>query len=211
LVYAEGTPPSTFDPAAIAAYAAGLASTNFTLRAEQDAGNLFWRLYGTGTDLVPFPVPIQVLELQITQASDLDVNVRRDDNGVTDVVAGLGLIDFIGDTLTVDLDSLSVLNGQFAGTAIDIDFAGGKDIDLGAIVGIVIPSPLDILNDQVVLAGTGAGGTLQHNLLVHSSSDIADNTDFPGDAATTAVVTVNGDLTVKSDSKIAFGAGSALT
>ena len=79
-----------------------------------------------------------------------------------DLVAGLGLIDFVGDRLTIDMDSLSVLNGQFAGTTIDIDFAGGKDVDLGAIIGIVIPSPLAILNDQVLLAGTGASGTLQH-------------------------------------------------
>ena len=74
LVYGEGTPPNTFDPAAIAAYAAGLVSTDFTLRAELDSGNFFWRLYGTGTDLLPIPA-VQVLEYQITQATDLDVDI----------------------------------------------------------------------------------------------------------------------------------------
>jgi hypothetical protein len=32
LVYAEGTPPNTFDPTAIAGYAAGLISTNLRAR-----------------------------------------------------------------------------------------------------------------------------------------------------------------------------------
>ena len=62
LIYSEGTPPNTFDPDAIASYAAGLISTNFTLRAEQDGGNFFWRLYGTGTDVLPIPAT-QVLRV----------------------------------------------------------------------------------------------------------------------------------------------------
>ena len=35
---------------------AGLASTNFLLRAEKDGGQFFWRLYATGVDLLP-PFP----------------------------------------------------------------------------------------------------------------------------------------------------------
>lgn len=210
LIYSEGTPPNTFDPDAIAAYAAGLVSTNFTLRAEQDGGNLFWRLYGTGTDVLTIPAT-QVLQYPITQASDLDVNVTRDNNGAEDIVLGLGLKDFVGDRLTIDMDSLSVLNGQFAGTTIDIDFAGGKDVDLGAIVGVVLPSPSTILDDQMVLAGTVAGGAIQHDVLIHSSSDIADIANAPNPPATAAVATVSGDLTVKSDSRIVLGAGLSLT
>lgn len=210
LVYSEGTPPGSFDPDDIAAYVAGLLSTNFTLRAESDNGDFFWRLYATGTDLVPFSETL-TLSYQITQAGDLDVNITRDDHGLNDVVLGLGLIDFIGDRLTVEMDSLTVLNGQFSGTPIDIKFAGGKDIDLGEIIGVEIPSPLDILNDQVVLVGTGAGGTIERDVTVQSSSDIADRSDNPDAAATSAVVTLDGDLTIKSDSKIVFGTGSALS
>ena len=200
LVYAElDNQPADFTD--IPAYVAGLLSTNFTLRAEQDAGNFYWRLYGNGTDVLPIPAT-EVLEYQITQASDLDVNITRDDLGLSN--GSISLIDFVGDRLTIDLDSLSVLNGLFGGTAIDIDFAGGKDIDLGNILGIVIPSPLDILNDQVILAGNGSGGAVQHALTVHSSSDIADD-------AAGAVVTVNGDVTMTSDSKIVFDSGASIT
>jgi hypothetical protein len=155
---------------------------------------------------------MQVLEYQITQPSDLDVNVTRDDNGANDIVLGLGLIDFVGDRLTIDMDSLAVLNGQFAGTAIDIDFAGGKDIDLGAIIGVVIPSPLDILNDQVSWPAPRQRHAAARPTL-HSSSDIVDDdvdaTNDPFDAAS-AIVTVNGDLTIRSDSTVSFDAGTTL-
>src|SRR5262249_29780122 len=172
LTYADlaATPPLTV--AGITGYVASVVSTNYTLKAESDSGALFWRLYGTGPDLVSTP-PTQVLEHQITTAGDLDVTVTRDDLGATDIVAGLSLIDFVGDKLTVDADSLSVLNSQFASTTIDIKFVGGKDIDIGNILGIgTLPVPL--ANDQLLV--TGNGGTFNnHPLKITSSSDIAND------------------------------------
>ena len=147
LVYADlaTTPPLTV--AGITGYLASVVSTNYTLRTENDAGTLFWRLYGAGTDLVTIP-PTLVLEVQITSGADLDVTVRRDDLGATDIIAGLSLIDFVGDRLTVDLDSLSVLDTQFGGTTVDIKFVGGKDIDIGTMVGIG-PLPVPLASIQV--------------------------------------------------------------
>lgn len=142
LTYADLAAAPSLTQAGITAYLASVASTNYTLQAESDGGTLYWRLYGTGTDLVPIP-PALVVEHVIDDAGDLDVNITRDDLGATDIVAGLSLIDFVGDKLTVDLDSLSVLDGQFGGTPIAIDFAGGKDIDIGGILGIgTLPVPL---------------------------------------------------------------------
>lgn len=161
LTYADlaATPPLT--QAGITGYLASVVSTNYTLRAENDGGTLFWRLYGTGTDLVPIP-PTQVLQAQIVDSTDLDVNVKRNDLGATDIVAGLSLIDFVGDKLTLDLDSLAVLNGVFGGTTVDIKFVGGKDIDIGDILGIgTLPVPL--ANDQLIL--TGNGGTINNHPL----------------------------------------------
>src|SRR5262249_6008010 len=119
LTYGEitQTPPLTLT--GITGYLADVLSTNFTLRAEQDGGNFFWRLYGTG--LLPNnPIPISPLtlveEAQITSAADLDVTVTRDNLGATDLVLGLDLIDFVGDNLTLDLGTLGVLDGQFGGT-----------------------------------------------------------------------------------------------
>ncbi len=201
LTYADlaATPPLT--PAGITGYLASVVSTNYTLRAENDGGNLFWRLYGTGTDLVPI-TPTIVLQQVIDDVGDLDVNITRDDLGATDIVAGLSLIDFVGDKLTVDLDSLSVLDGQFGGTTIDIDFAGGKDIDIGDLIGIgTLPVPL--ANDQLIL--TGNGGTFNnHSLKVHSSSDIVN--DLSG-----LQITAGSDFEVKSDSKVTINAASTVT
>ncbi len=55
LKYAElDNQPATFQD--IPGYVESLISTNFTLRAEQDtATDFFWRLYGTGTDVLPIP------------------------------------------------------------------------------------------------------------------------------------------------------------
>jgi len=199
LTYATlDTAPATVGD--IPAYAASLVSTNYTLKAENDSGNLFWRLYGTGTDLVGIP-PTKVLEFQIDDATDLDVNVKRSDLGFNQLPAGLSLIDFVGDKLTLDLDSLSVLDAQFGGTTIDLDFAGGKDLDIGAIVGIAIPSPLNILDDQVILAGNG-GTFANHGLKIHSSSDIVN------EAGGVQVTATGGDVEVKSDSKVTIDAGS---
>jgi hypothetical protein len=213
LTYSEGTPPNTFDPQAIAAYAEGLTSTNFTLRAVKTGASYYWNLYGAGTDLVPIPQNLQVpvVSYQITQANDLGVKFTRDDNGASDIALGLSLKDFVGDRLTIDMDSLAVLNSQYVGTPVSIDFDGGKDVDTGAIIGVAIPSPLNILNDQVVLVGTGAGGAIQRDVTIHSSSDISDNSDYPNDPVTSVVATVKGDLTIKSDVKIALNTGSSLT
>jgi len=133
----------------ISNYVSTLTSTTFVLKAEESSGNAFWNLYATGLD--GNASPTLAAQHQITAASDLDVNIKRDDLGVSN--SKLSLIDFIGDKVTVDTDSLSVLNARFAGTKIDIDFAGGKDIDIGSLIGIQLPLPL--ANDQVVLSGNG--------------------------------------------------------
>src|SRR3954454_3887226 len=77
LKYADlaATPPLT--TAGITGYLASVVSTNYTLRAEQDSG-LVWRLYVTGTDLVPIP-STKVLEAPIGAPADLDFTVQRDD------------------------------------------------------------------------------------------------------------------------------------
>ena len=114
-------------------------STNFTLRAVDVSGTAHWKLFGTGTELHPFDDEIEVMDHAISGAGDLEVKIQR--SNLTDIdpnlanIGGSGLAfrDFIGDKLTIDLDSLSHLNGQYIGTDINIDFAGGKDIDLVSI------------------------------------------------------------------------------
>ena len=202
LTYATLDTAPMFNFTGITTYAASLASTNYTLKAENDSGTLYWRLYGTGTDLVPFAAT-KVLESKITVAADLDVNVKRSDLGLTDVGgSGLNLSDFIGDKLTIDLDSLNVLDAQFAGTTIDIDFAGGKDIDIGSILGLG-PLPVPIANDQLILSGN-AGTFAGHALKVHSSSDIVNEA---GGVQTTAT---GGLFEVISDSAITIDAASVI-
>src|SRR5262249_40821663 len=143
----------------------------------------------------------QVLQAQISSAGDLDVTVERDDLGATDIVAGLSLIDFVGDKLTVDLDSLSVLNSTSGGTTVDIKFVGGKDIDIGNILGIgTLPVPL--ANDQLIV--TGNGGTFNnHPLKVTSSSDIVnDNSGVQ--------ITANSDFELRSAISTTIDKGSAI-
>src|SRR5262245_19328379 len=202
LTYAGVLTPPTFDKAGIEGYIASLISTNYTLKAENNSGNLSWNLYGTGTDLAPIPATL-VLSLAIDDAGDLDVNIKRNDLGLTDVLgSGLNLSDFIGDKITIDLGSLSALDGQFGGTTIDIDFAGGKDIDLGTILGLG-PSPLDMFaNDQLILIGDG-GTFNDHPLKVHSSSDIVND-------STGVQITATKDVEIKSDSKVTIDQGSTL-
>jgi len=201
LTYAPLATPPPLTQEGITGYLASVVSTNYTLRAENDSGTLFWRLYGTGTDLVPIP-PTQVLQQQIDDFGDLDVNVKRDDLGATDIVAGLSLIDFVGDKLTVDLDSLSVLDGQFGGTTIDIDFTGGKDIDIGTILGIG-PLPVPLANDQLIVIGNG-GTFNNHPLKIHSTSDIVN--DPSG-----VQIIASSDVELKSDSTLTINGASAIT
>src|SRR6185369_6191275 len=94
----------------ISNYVSTLTSTTFVLKAEESSGNAFWNLYATGLD--GNASPTLAAQHQITAASDLDVNIKRDDLGVSN--SKLSLIDFIGDKVTVDTDSLSVLNARFA-------------------------------------------------------------------------------------------------
>ena len=200
LIYADVATQPDLTPAGITGYLASVASTNYTLRAEDDSGTLYWRLFGTGTDLLPIP-ETQVLEHEIDDAGDLEVNITRDDLDATDIVAGLSLLDFVGDKLTVELDTLSLLDGSFAGTPIEIDFEGGKDIDLGAIFGVTLPLPL--ANDQVII--TGNSGTFNnHDLNLHSSSDIVN--DITG-----VQITAGSDLEFKSDSTVTINNSSVIT
>ena len=138
-------------------------------------------------------------EHQITSAGDLDLNIKRDDFGASN--STLSLIDFIGDTLKVDMDTLSTLDALFGGTTIDIDFAGGKDFDLGAILGISLP--LGLGNDQVVLSGDG-GTVANHDVKVHSSSDIVN------DSSGLQFTVSDNDLDVISDSEVTLDQGSSV-
>jgi len=118
--------PATF--ADVPGYVATIVSTNYTLRAEEHGGNRFWRLYGTVTDVVGMPPPpTQVAQFQIDDPTDLRVDLKRHDLGLATHDGSFSLIDFVGDKITVDLDSLSVLNGQFAGTPIEIDRNAYRD------------------------------------------------------------------------------------
>ena len=200
LIYADLAATPDLNPTDITGYLASVVSTNYTLRAEDDSGTLYWRLFGTGTDLLPIP-ETQVLEHEIDDAGDLEVNITRDDLGATDIVAGLSLIDFVGDKLTVELDTLAVLDGTFSGTPIEIDFEGGKDIDLGAIFGVTFPVPLG--NDQVIVTANGSTFN-NHDLNLHSSSDIVND-------ATGVQITAGSDIEFKSDSTVTINNGSSIT
>ena len=79
LTYGEITTTPPLTVTGITGYLADVLSTNFTLRVEQDGGNFFWRLYGTG--LLPNnPIPISPLtlveEVQITSAAATTSSVR---------------------------------------------------------------------------------------------------------------------------------------
>ena len=205
LTYANlvSAPDPTFD--SVAAYVAGGISTNYTLRVVDDGG-LAWKLYATGTDLLPLG-ETEVLSHAITVAGDLDVNLKRDDNGLTNIGGlGLSLSDLVGDKIKVDTDSLGLLNGHFDGVAIDIDFAGGKDLDIGHFFGVLLPSPLDVMNDQLRLNddSNNFSGTLAHSLKIHSSSDIVN--DISG-----IQITSSSDIEIKSDNAVTISAGSILT
>ncbi|HEX6266900.1 MAG TPA: LEPR-XLL domain-containing protein, partial [Burkholderiales bacterium] len=91
LVYADLAATPALTQEGIEGYLASVVSTNYTLKAENDAGTLYWRLYGEGTDALPIPSTM-VLESVIDDATDLDVNITRDDLGATDIVAGLSLV-----------------------------------------------------------------------------------------------------------------------
>src|SRR5262245_4772753 len=199
LTYGNPTsvPGDITNPGQISTYISSLTSTTFVLKAEQSGSDLFWNLYGTG--LTGTDPETLVLQKQITSASDLDVNIKRDDFGAHN--DKISLIDFVGDRLTVNMDSLSALNAQFGGTAIDIDFAGGKDIDIGNLIGIPLPAFLG--NDQVVLKGDG-GSFSGHDFKLHSSSDIVnDNTGLQ--------ITASGLVEISSDSKVVIDQGSAIS
>ncbi|MDB5974591.1 MAG: hypothetical protein JWR07_1351, partial [Nevskia sp.] len=183
----------------ITTYVSALTATTFTLKAEQSGENYFWNLYSTGLD--GNGAPALAGHIQITLASDLHLNLKRNDFGFSN--SSIGLNDFIGDKLTIDTESLAVLNGQFGANQIEIDFNGGKDIDLGNILGITLP--LSIANDQVVLAGDGAA-TIVHGMKVHSTSDIVNEHD--GDGLKASFV---GDLEILSDSKVTIDGGSSLS
>ncbi|HYC46066.1 MAG TPA: LEPR-XLL domain-containing protein, partial [Burkholderiales bacterium] len=191
--------PGSLTATDISNYVSALTSTTFTLKAEQSGSDFFWNMYGTGLDGTG--TPALAGQAQITAADDLDLNLIREEFGLRN--ASIGLNDFIGDKITVDIDSLGVLNGQFAGTTIDIDFNGGKDIDLGDILGIELP--LDLTNDQLILAGDGPLA-IAHGTKVHSTSDIVTEGDADGLQAT-----FQGKLEIVSDSKITIDGASLVT
>ena len=212
ITYADlGTPPDIGGTVAetidnIAAYAASGISTNFTLRVDNSSG-LSWKLYATGTDLLSIP-QTEVASVAITSDLDLNVNLKR--SNLTPALAniggiGLSLSDIIGDKITVDTDSLGLLNGQFAGP-IHIDFDGGKDIDLFSFFGILPPSPLNVFNDQLILSDDSDtfGGSLDHALKISSSSDIVND-------STGVQITSSSDIEIKSDNAVTINAGSVLT
>lgn len=105
------------------------------------------------------------------------------------------MIDFVGDKITVNLDSLSVLNSQFDGTPIEIDFDGGKEHRLGCdrghystVAAQRAERPVDHRRRQWQFSG--------HDLKIHSSSDIVNEADG-------VQITSNGDIEIKSDSRVA--------
>ncbi|MBL8470799.1 MAG: hypothetical protein JNM98_03285, partial [Rhodocyclaceae bacterium] len=101
MVYGDPTAiptPSGLDD--VGDYVSAVTSTTFTLKAESDSGGLWWRLYGTGLDGTA--TPTQVAQLQISSAADLDLDLKRDDLGLANDT--ISLIDFIGDTISTDLD-----------------------------------------------------------------------------------------------------------
>ena len=122
-----------WDPTGIATYVMSRASTHSTDKAQSDSGSRYWRPHGAANDLAPVPAT-KVLEIAIDDAVDLDVNVKRSNLGVTavDGSSSLDLSDFIGDTLTIDRDSLNAPDGPFDGTTIDVDAADGHDLGTGS-------------------------------------------------------------------------------
>jgi hypothetical protein len=190
----------------ISDYVASGISTNFTLKVEDGGANAFWKLYANGTDISP--INEEILDWEINEISDLTVNIQRDNLGLTDIGGtGLSLSDIIGDKLTIDTDSLGLLNGRFGGNAVNINFIGGRDLDLLSYFNITLPPPLDALNDQMILSddSNSFGDTLTgHVLNIHSSSDIVND-------ATGVQITSAQDIAIKSDSAVTLDAGSVLT
>src|SRR5262249_28580807 len=116
---------------------------------------------------------------------------------------------------------LKVLNGHFNTTTTDIKFDGGKDTDLGQILGIPALSSLPLGNDQMILTTDGKTTSLtDHPLKIHSTSDIVNDATNGVQLTSKSNVEIHSDVstTIDHSSNIvapnitltADGTGSAL-
>jgi hypothetical protein len=168
--------------------AANLTTLDFTLRAVSDGGNEFWRLFNSSSNAFISQAPIN-------NASDLTLNLLRYDPGLASQT-GLDLKAFIPDTLRIDLASLEVLEADYLGQSIQINFDGGSQVL--SLLGI---------DDDVILQGTADLGL---GLTVKSNSDILlSNVTLAAPAITIDSAAANGGLYDKVD-EILAGADSSI-
>ncbi len=144
--------------------------SDFTLQAQSGGAAPVLRLLQTGTSNV-------VTQVTLSVAGDSTVNVRASD-----------LMDLRGDTLRIDMNSLSLLNTFVSanGGSFTVVFDGGLDISTGL--------PLPVFDDAVRLEGTGAY-SIGFGFNVQSSSDItiaAGSPTFSGAFSARSIATTAG-------------------
>ena len=144
--------------------------TDLTLVAETSGSDVFLRLRQTSN------LSNILASVQLDDAGDFDVNIKRDDFG-----GGSTVLDLASDTVRVDLDTFALLNTFVSGSGgvLDLDFDGGTEIPL-------------VSDDHFRVEGTGTF-SVGYALALHSTSDVTINTGF---------ATFAGDVTVKSDDEI---------